>query len=232
MLLVLELLYFMVGTGALTAAQPGWAPWLCVAAEPHLLWAREAEAAVHNPESWLLQVRTEACKRRIRLSRSNARNADLETTSVAKRYFKNQRSTPSQLLRKPPLFLRNKTLYWGLKNPLFHRDKNPALPILVFLLFYIVFRTKWEKVIVRNVQEQNGLSELTELILQHILNIGKRQNLSQDQWKAVKASICMQILQGQNGSGCRDSLFRLKKRAHFSSSYYQVSRVRSVSKGL
>lgn len=164
LLLVLGFQYFMLGTGALTAAQPGWAPWLCVAADPHLLWAREAEAAVHNPGSWLLQVRTEAWKRKILLSRSNARNADLETTSADKCYFKNQRSTPSQLLRKPPLFLHNKTLYWGLKNPLFHRGKNPALLLLVFW-FYIVFRTKWEKRIVRNVQEQNGLSELTELIL-------------------------------------------------------------------
>lgn len=51
MLVVLGLQYFTLGTWALTAAQPGQAPWLCETAEPHVWWAREAEAAIHNPGS-------------------------------------------------------------------------------------------------------------------------------------------------------------------------------------
>lgn len=49
MLIVLGVQYFKLGAWVLTAAQPDWAFWLCVTAEPRILWGREAKAVGCNP---------------------------------------------------------------------------------------------------------------------------------------------------------------------------------------
>lgn len=78
----------------------------------------------------------------------------------------------------------------GFTESSFSEEKNPALLILWFLFIYFFFNSFEDKVkgTLNNAWHQNALSEVTEFIMWHILNIGKgisvrtSERLSRNQW--------------------------------------------------